>query len=209
MNKHQTAHRPSRLHWLPFLAVVAAMAFLLARAACGCAPHEATSVLVTPRYAVRPVYISRHFTPTQAADIFEAVQRWNVALNGHVYLDVVSGSADLSEDERKDVYENHGVSFDVVFSDCGCIPLPIPKAVAWTDQVDGTQIRIVHDLMDESWYLPVAMHELGHTLGAPDSDRRDTIMAGELVMVSWPCVDLATLAPISKLLATTDLRGCT
>lgn len=150
---------------------------------------------------IAPVYLDEKWSVNERSLLHVAINEWNVALAGHLVLKVV--------DETYHVDRDH---FD---ADPGYIFIKTDSSdplinkqeqflsYAWThgrgDGVGGNRIYFVIDRFPGWNLLPIARHEIGHTLGAPHLDENHRgLMSDRFNPMLYNCIDKDAVFVVAK-----------
>jgi frataxin-like iron-binding protein CyaY len=140
---------------------------------------------------VIPIWIDYKFGMADKNGIMDAVNQWNYALNGHIVLEVVDTSYDMSISVLERVRLTGGWIILRVGNDSPMVVnLNKPKTLAWADRVGGNYVFVIRDRMDGKWVTGVMLHEMGHLLGASHGVN---LMAAQYRWDDCRCIDLESL----------------
>jgi hypothetical protein len=131
---------------------------------------------------IRTVWIDEEFSQQDVSDIAAAIDVWNTALNRHLYLAPALANFELQG------LALPGISIFKVNKDCQF--RPIWNALAWADSVGGRYVWIVRDDLEQAAVKPVAIHELGHVLGA--NHTLTGVMQPHYLGQQYACIDEET-----------------
>lgn len=171
---------------------------------------DTTEVVGVSRQTLIPVYVDSNFTTEDDVSIFLAIDAWNTALQGHVYLDIITMGSTFSDDVNDDVERNHGLEIIRATEDFPVDPRPRGAAWGWADYIGGTRIWLVRKDIPNRQLTRIVMHEIGHTLGAMHTDTPGLMYRFCNVREQWSCVDLATASQVTSYfgLPLTTVKHC-
>ena len=161
---------------------------------CGCAsaplPKPVPFTVGRPagEHRVVKVYLDENLSNDRKTITRVAVAEWNMALNGHMHLELIPfvpmSTSDLRTAESEDDILILGVDHsDPIFqkgagqvanADChdGCA---IATTLPFGKKLPGALIYLA---TDRNQNMTTIMHELGHALGADDREESDLLMSG-------------------------------
>jgi predicted Zn-dependent protease len=114
--------------------------------------------------------VDRNFPKTQQQEILKAINEWNVALNGQMVLQVVDLDFDMEVDKITRVMNENGIMILSVPSYGAVMRLIDDGSLAGkTDRIGGNVVYILNDRVNEKTINVIALHEIGHLLGAEHS----------------------------------------
>lgn len=133
--------------------------------------------------------VEEDFTPAQVVKLKEAVEEWNIALNGWLTFDYVTTKGDQElivirgEDWHaldKDGYA--AVTYLVPWECGGGIEMPNNDPANW-----------------DKYFISLALHELGHALSLGHSKSHDSVMFPRVTKASLTitCVDLEQFCEVN------------
>ena len=73
---------------------------------------------------------------------------------------------------------------------------PLSRTLAWANDVGGNRIYFVRDRIVNEWMTGVALHEMGHLLGAPHDNAY--LMAPKFNWENSRCVDYDSMVLVAK-----------
>lgn len=149
-----------------------------------------------------PVYLDTAFTQQEQMDIQRAVDQWNFALNGRVVIHLVSTSFDMGLSDINQAMSHHGWIIHKIHQDNMLIPAgtvqsdgSLHDVCAWVDHIGGMEMWIISEKVQPTWMFGVAMHEIGHLLGAEHQGK--LLMSPVFNMYHYQCVDRATMQQVA------------
>jgi hypothetical protein len=158
------------------------------------APPEANTFQV----AIVPVYIDKNFSAYEKAEIYNATQEWNYALNGYQQYRLENDRFDMETD----------IVFKVLITGQGLLVLSKPEkdmpsdmpdsALAWVESLGSPVVYVATDRIGTRNLKSIVMHEIGHTLSLEHTKVQGTLMAPYYGLQS-PCVDKITVQALSYL----------
>jgi|SRR5579885_1030638 len=115
-----------------------------------------------------PIYLDKNFGIADQIAIDDAVSQWNYALNGYVVLKVVSTNFDMEPEIIQQCMGGACWMLLKVDSNASFVPDEDSKhlTLAWANDIGGNRIYFVRDRIDNDWMTGIALHEMGHLLGA-------------------------------------------
>jgi len=146
-----------------------------------------------------PVYIDKDFGEMDRVSIDDAVRQWNFAMNGYVRLEVQSEPFDMQIDIiRKCLSGGCWMLMKVdsnnpMVSGIDVIP---GSTLAWANDLGGNRIFFVRDRMKNEWVTGIALHEMGHLLGAAHDDVY--LMQPHYHWQDYRCVDYQALKRVAE-----------
>jgi hypothetical protein len=142
-----------------------------------------------------PVLIDRNFSLNERAKILRAVNEWNVALNGHVHLEISADDASspaAAVPSRTDTWR-------VVRVESLTVPMlaqsSMKRALAYTVGTSRGSIFVIVDRLGSRDLGAIMLHEFGHALGAghdPGGQLMHPFYAGD----KQRCIDKAAVRAV-------------
>lgn len=142
-----------------------------------------------------PVVIDKNFPLEERHQLEGAIVDWNVALNGQMVLNLISSDFDMEEKTISYIYHDDGV---MLFS--------VPKVGSVTYSLDDNVIAITDRPSHVIYFIKekatierirnVALHELGHFLGAKHT--KVGLMQPEYNKLSYSCIDYSTISQVAQ-----------
>ena len=149
-----------------------------------------------------PVYLDKAFTQQEQLDLQTAIDQWNFALNGRVVIHVVANDFDMGMSDIHAAMDQHGWIIHKIDQTNPMIPASVTQSdgsihdtCAWVDKVGGMDMWIIMDRIPETWVFSIAMHEIGHLLGA--EHQGNLLMSPVFNMYKYQCVDLETMRQVA------------
>lgn len=171
--------------------------------------HEGMSA-GTPLKVI-PIWIDRNFGEADKVAIDDAIMQWNFALNGFIKLEVRSESFDMDSTTVQQVMDGRGwmiLKIDSYSSFVHDDPLNRVFVLAFANRVGGNRIFVVRDRIENNWMTGVALHEIGHLLGAVHT--QEDLMQPHFNWESYRCIDKTTIQKVAEAqhLPARDLNYC-
>jgi len=142
-----------------------------------------------------PVYIDRDFDEKDQKVLLAAVDEWNFALNGMIVMTVVSTTFDMDPATIHEAYSASGFIFLKIDSSNPMVhDSPSTLTFAFVDKISGNLLYIIRDRLSSFYLRSVALHEIGHLLGAVHRDH--SLMQG-YAEHPYPCIDGATVSQVA------------
>lgn len=172
----------------------------------GCLTHEIKFAYYGAGHSVAvplkviPIYLDKSFGEMDKLAIDDAVSQWNYALNGNIVLQVVSTSFDMEIPIIRQCMLGGCWMIMKVESDNPMVPYDPKDALsltlAWANDVGGNRIYFVRDRIQNEWMSGIALHEMGHLLGAAHDNAY--LMQPKFHWVEARCVDYDAAALVAK-----------
>ena len=158
-----------------------------------------------------PIWISKDFGEADQVEIARAVEQWNYVLNGFVHLTIVDTAFNMEIYKIKDSVVQGGWLIMKINSDNPIVPIPAKPGLwtlAFVDTIGGSHMYFIRDRLQNEDMFGVAMHEMGHLLGAPHVGRK--LMYYKFSRFRYQCVDPATAKAVAEHqgMAPDDLNYC-
>jgi hypothetical protein len=147
------------------------------------------------------IWIDKEFGAGDQVAIDDAIRQWNFALNGYVKLEVMSTTFDMEPEVINRANLEGGWLIMKVHSGNSIIPdQPINGklqyyTLAWVNEIGGHHMWMVRDRLRNEWMTGVALHEIGHMLGAEHDDVY--LMQPHFNWEDYRCVDQYTLKQVA------------
>ena len=147
------------------------------------------------------IWIDKEFGAADQVALDDAIRQWNYALNGYVKLVVVSTTFDMEPEVIQRANLEGGWIIMKVHSGNSIIPDQSDKGqvkyytLAWVNEIGGHHMWMVRDRLRNEWMTGVALHEMGHMLGALHDDVY--LMQPHFNWEDYRCVDQWTLKQVS------------
>ncbi len=154
---------------------------------------EATNVATK----VVPIYIDTQFGEADKLAIDDAVNQWNYALNGYIKLEVASTHFDMEPDIISQVLiKGNGWLFLRIDSQNSIVHDPTEgKVLAFVNEIGGNRIYFVRDRFSNEAVKGIALHEIGHLLGAQHDNVY--LMKPHYNWYDYRCVDQHTIEEVA------------
>jgi len=149
------------------------------------------------------IWIDKDFGEGDQIAIDDAIKQWNYALNGYVKLEVVSTKFDMEPEIIRTVLNGGGwlllkIQEPNSMIDDGPVENGVPKSytLAWANAIGGNRIYFIRNRLKNEWMVGVALHEMGHLLGAQHDDVY--LMAPHYNWEDYRCVDYEALKRVAE-----------
>lgn len=136
-----------------------------------------------------PIWIDKEFSEGDKLAIDDAINQWNFALNNYIVLRVVNDNFDMEPSVINRVMLkgegwlilkiNSGSEF---VHDEGCM-----LTLAFVNEIGGNRAYFIRDRLGSDQMIGVAMHEIGHLLGAKHDHAH--LMRPVFNWATYRCVD--------------------
>lgn len=156
-----------------------------------------------------PIWVDKNFSTTDQKNINQAVETWNMALNGHIKLEIVDTQFDLEVDKITQQVKLGGWLFMKVDSDNYLVPI---EKGAWTlgftERVGGNHLYLVRDRISNDDVFGITLHEIGHLMGSGHVGKK--LMYPHFTRVRYQCIDWDTILTVANYhdLPVGDLNFC-
>jgi hypothetical protein len=166
----------ARNKWLALVLGPLLSLFLIGVMDVSCLPREAAYLIHSPDPSTLTTKVNVHldvkFSASEDEAIDEALESWNVALNGYMRF----READRAFDMEVSQLRAPGVIIMRVDSQNEYVLHRTERVLGWTDAISGRLIWVVEDRMFNMDMLKgVVLHELGHSMGLPHLSK-DSLM---------------------------------
>jgi hypothetical protein len=147
------------------------------------------------------IWIDKEFYAADQLALDDAIRQWNFALNGYVKLEIVSTTFDMEPEIIQRANLERGWLIMKVHSGNSIIPDQSDKGqvkyytLAWVNDIGGNHMWMVRDRLKNEWMTGVALHEIGHMLGALHDNVY--LMQPHFNWEDYRCVDYATLKQVA------------
>ena len=149
------------------------------------------------------VWIDKDFGEGDKIAIDNAIAQWNYALNGYLKINVVSTSFDMEPEIIRTVLNGGGwlllkIQEPNPMIDDGPTENGKPKywTLAWANAVGGNRVYFIRNRLKNEWMTGVALHELGHLLGAEHD--QVYLMQPHYNWEDYRCVDYEALKRVAE-----------
>jgi hypothetical protein len=161
---------------------------------CASTSYQYTLKPVAP-YTTRviPIWIDKTFSGNDMLAIDDAINNWNLVLNGSIKLQPVSYQFDMEPDEIMRAIRERGLLVMKVTSDNSMVD---KDTRAWVNELGGFKLYVVKDRVPTEIMTGIMMHELGHALGA-SHQTGNTLMFPYYRKEMYYCIDFATVKQVS------------
>jgi len=144
-----------------------------------------------------PIYIDVAFTDQNKKAILSAINQWNFALNNYLKLKVVSTNFDMEPNILTMVMNGHGWLFLKINSTSTMVHDDNGKTtLAFANEDGGNRVYFVMDRINDELVESIALHEIGHLLGASHSNH--ALMNANYDTQKYKCIDKDTMTEIAK-----------
>lgn len=152
-----------------------------------------------PALKVIPIWIDSGFGEADRIEIDDAIRQWNYALNGYVHLEVVSWNFNMEPSIIQKVMHGGGWLILKIDSHSTFVhDAPNHFTLAFADSVGGNRVYFIRDRIQNEWMTGLAMHELGHLLGAQHNGQ--DLMQANYNWETFRCIDQATVTQVADYL---------
>lgn len=132
-------------------------------------PHYTThpSISQVPLRIV-PLALDIRFSHEEHQQLHKAIDEWNMALNNEMRLDVYTDAFDMADEDIKFIYDHHGAMLLSVPKSASPVKFlnSDVRAAAYGIGLDCNTIYFIQEKVDAARIHNIALHELGHLLGA-------------------------------------------
>lgn len=163
----------------------------------GTRPFHYIERLPVETVRVIPIVIDGAFTNADRVGIKEAVDEWNKGMNGSIRLEIVDWNFRMELEKILKIKRDHGWIFMGVWDNGELVKRHDKdnhKTLAWVNRIQGDQMYLVIDRVPGKWVKEVAMHEIGHLMGAWHKDR---LMKEYFTEEEYSCIDKGTMEQVS------------
>ena len=178
------------------LSTLAALSLLACEATT--VPHYTLHAPVaTPQPSrVIPVAIDKQFSPAEEREIEAALQEWNYAFNGQLRFTIYTKAFEMQDSTISYIYNSKGLMLLSV-SKLGNVMMNLDDGtVAITSHVGtGHEIYFLKEKVGVERMKKVALHELGHALGAFHSETG--LMQHVYNAQAYTCIDYQTALQVA------------
>lgn len=176
-----------------FLRVILILLSALLVSNCASTSFQYTLKPVAPYTArVIPIWIDKTFSSNDKLAIDDAINSWNLVLNGSIRLQPVTYEFDMEPDDIMRAIRERGLLVMKVTSDNSMVD---KDTRAWVNELGGFKLYVVKDRVSTEMMSGVMMHEIGHALGA--SHREAGLMFQHYRKEMYSCIDFATVKQVS------------
>ena len=169
---------------------------------CGPAPqtsfHYINSPAIAYPYKTINIWVDKNFGEADRISIDDAITQWNYALNGSIKLRVISYDFDMEPSILNDVVvKGEGWLFLKIDHRSNLYhDAPDGHVLAFVNDIGGNRIYFIRDRMINEYMRGVAMHEIGHLLGA----RHDKVylMQPYYKFEYYRCIDQETVHMVAE-----------
>lgn len=123
------------------------------------------------------LYVDKNFGAADQLAIDDAIMQWNYALNGYVKLQVESTSFDMEAEtlQRCMVTDRCWLimrtdSHNPMVDSLDKTKKGKSYTLAWANEIGGNRMWVIRDRVANNWMTGIALHEMGHLLGAEHDD---------------------------------------
>lgn len=122
------------------------------------------------------VHMDKNFGAADKVALDNALMQWNYALNGYLRLELVDTNFDMQPDViRQCMLGNCWMILKTDSNNPMVAELDKTKkgksyTLAWADSIGGNRMWMIRDRMSNEWVTGIALHEMGHLLGAEHDD---------------------------------------
>ena len=151
---------------------------------------------------IAPVYLDINFVENDKVEIAHALDQWNYVLNGYLRFEIIDASFDMKLSSLQD---DQAFFFFSVNSDnplvqevdlAGRDHGENRLALGFTPSIGSHYIYLVRNRLESTDVFYLAMHEMGHALGATHNGRG--LMYPHYTQLDFQCVDQLTILKVAK-----------
>ena len=140
------------------------------------------------------VYLDLYFTDKERGEIWRAMDRWNLVLNGYVRLED-GGSFIMEMEKIKEAEMGWAYIVMKLDKDSNLISNEYGKrTLGFTDAIGGRYMYLVMEYIGEGDIYGVVLHEFGHLMGARHTDLG--LMRANYMLGKAACVDSGVVEQI-------------
>lgn len=142
----------------------------------------------TPKRII-PIWVDKNFGNADRVYIDDAVNQWNYVLNSNIVLKIVDFEFDDEENKVDVQQKQNGWLILKINSKSNLIP-PHEKGywnIAFVNSIGGNYMYLVRDRLSNAAITGVAMHEMGHLLGAKHDN--EGLMFRHYSLGEYQCAD--------------------
>lgn len=153
---------------------------------------------LTPQRSI-PIFVDSRFGEADKIEITKAVEQWNYALNGYLYLDIIDYNTEVMPETQIRIRDGHGIlflritSFDIIIRETKHPPLTLAFVYP---NIGGNFIYLIRDRIWNESVKPISMHEIGHALGAIHTD--GGLMNPTFYPYMYQCIDQEALNEVAE-----------
>jgi hypothetical protein len=161
---------------------------------------------LVPMPLVTPVWIDKDFSPSQLAQLKDALTEWNFALNGYESFEVVSDKFAMEPEVIAQVEATgQGLVILDVLSSNHYVQEMGDGVLAWVPELGAHIMSVVGDRIGNRDLKAIILHELGHVLGLEHILVKSTLMFPNYNYGS-PCIDKISVQQLASVRARFDWR---
>jgi len=162
------------------------------------APHYTAHTVVIPQASrIIPVAIDIQFSPAEQRQLEQALQEWNKSFNGQMQFSVYTNHFNMEDSTISYIYNAGGLMLLSV-SKLGNVMMNLDDGtVAITSHVGtGHEIYFLKEKVGLDRMKKVALHELGHALGAYHTPTG--LMQHVYNAEAYSCIDYTTVQQVAQ-----------
>lgn len=147
------------------------------------------------------IWIDQDFGSADLIAIGEAVNQWNYALNGYIVLKIVDTHFAMEVEKINQQIRDNGWLIIKIRSDQAGTDF-IPKSadgfycIGFTERIGGNHLYLIRDRLTNQDVMGVALHEMGHLLGAGHIVKG--LMQPHHTLQSSQCIDQNSLIQVAE-----------
>jgi hypothetical protein len=146
-----------------------------------------------------PIWIDKNFGDADQISLQTAIDQWNYALNGYIVLQVASTGFDMETYPMLEARAGRGWLFLKINSDNAIVAFhdrPHVTTLAVVDNIGGNTLYLIRDRVQNDQVTGLAMHEMGHLLGARHVEG-DDLMTPIYNSDDYRCIDYLTIKQVA------------
>lgn len=162
-----------------------------------CTPIVSKDITTITEYHIkRSVIIDNKFSSSDKIAIKNAIDDWNLMLNGQLNYSIVEPSRNMNSEKMKELVERGDIFIIKIDGKNPMIRKGDNFTIGFTDKKPGNFLFLVRERIKDEDLSAVVKHEFSHTLGS--SHLAGTTMNSFYVKRLYNCIDFETVKQVAE-----------